>query len=545
MIIKALTIENFKGISEPVRIEFKPITLLFGANSAGKSTIIQAIHYLREILERSNFNADSTTAGGDFIDLGGFRNFVHKRKLDLPIRFRIEMDLSDTDLPEYVSWPGHDESDQLSSLVSGVTLRSYSWNQSSVVTTAWVGITVAWSNFFQRPQLIEYETGINGHLFARISASDDGRRVRISHINFKHPSFPATGFDAGTGPQSSIELLYDLVINEAVVKKGDELELGLEHLRSALPKWNNSLEFNETCIADPMIKTGEESNKKYVLEMQAMLSQLMVGPGELLRDALCNFRYIGPLRKIPPRGYVPMKSPVENRWADGMAAWDRLYAREQAFTNRVSSWLLGAKKLDSGYSLKMRTYRELDSDNSIAINLVSGSIIDDENASKAYSEIPDKSELQLIESRNGMPVALQDIGVGISQMIPVVVAALDDKAEFIMIEQPELHVHPRLQVNLGDLFISQIQDTPEANQFFLIETHSEHLLLRLLKRVRQTMEDELEPDFSPLTPEQLSIIYVEQTPIGLQVQYLEVNDEGDSKGEWPIDFFKERAEELF
>lgn len=58
MIITALTIENFKGIREPVRIEFKPITLLFGANSAGKSTIIQAIHYLREILERKNFDPE-------------------------------------------------------------------------------------------------------------------------------------------------------------------------------------------------------------------------------------------------------------------------------------------------------------------------------------------------------------------------------------------------------------------------------------------------------------------------------------------------------
>ena len=48
MIIKALTLENFKGIAEPVRIEFKPITLLFGPNSAGKSTVLQALVYARE-----------------------------------------------------------------------------------------------------------------------------------------------------------------------------------------------------------------------------------------------------------------------------------------------------------------------------------------------------------------------------------------------------------------------------------------------------------------------------------------------------------------
>jgi ABC-type hemin transport system ATPase subunit len=48
MILKALTLENFKGIREPVRIEFAPLTLLFGPNNAGKSTIVQALTYARE-----------------------------------------------------------------------------------------------------------------------------------------------------------------------------------------------------------------------------------------------------------------------------------------------------------------------------------------------------------------------------------------------------------------------------------------------------------------------------------------------------------------
>lgn len=58
MRLKSLTIENFKGISDPVTIELKPITLLFGPNSAGKSTIVQAFHYMREILERGNVDVD-------------------------------------------------------------------------------------------------------------------------------------------------------------------------------------------------------------------------------------------------------------------------------------------------------------------------------------------------------------------------------------------------------------------------------------------------------------------------------------------------------
>jgi len=64
MILTSLTLENFKAVGDPVKIDFKPITLLFGPNSAGKSTIIQALHYAHEIFERNNTNPDKTLMGG-------------------------------------------------------------------------------------------------------------------------------------------------------------------------------------------------------------------------------------------------------------------------------------------------------------------------------------------------------------------------------------------------------------------------------------------------------------------------------------------------
>lgn len=88
MLISALTIENFKGIGSPVKIVFKPITLLFGPNSAGKSTILQALHYAREIFERQNFDPDKTLEGGESLDLGGFKNLVHKFDLSKSITLR-------------------------------------------------------------------------------------------------------------------------------------------------------------------------------------------------------------------------------------------------------------------------------------------------------------------------------------------------------------------------------------------------------------------------------------------------------------------------
>src|SRR4051812_26614880 len=87
--LTAITIENFKGISAEVTVPLRPITLLFGANSAGKSTILQALHYARELLERNNADADIPIAGGNAIDLGGFRNMVHRHDLTKSIKIGI------------------------------------------------------------------------------------------------------------------------------------------------------------------------------------------------------------------------------------------------------------------------------------------------------------------------------------------------------------------------------------------------------------------------------------------------------------------------
>jgi predicted ATPase len=89
-----IEIENFKGIGERQVVELKPITLLFGPNSVGKSTILQALHYLREILERGNIDPDVTIAGG-LIDLGGFATLVHNHELHRAVCLKIVMDLSD------------------------------------------------------------------------------------------------------------------------------------------------------------------------------------------------------------------------------------------------------------------------------------------------------------------------------------------------------------------------------------------------------------------------------------------------------------------
>ena len=65
--ITSIAIENFKAIRDRVTFDLKPITLLFGPNSAGKSSILHALHYAREVFERHNLDADRTVAGGKTI----------------------------------------------------------------------------------------------------------------------------------------------------------------------------------------------------------------------------------------------------------------------------------------------------------------------------------------------------------------------------------------------------------------------------------------------------------------------------------------------
>ena len=79
---KFLKLRNFKSIgSEAQVIELAPITLLFGPNSAGKSTVLQSLIYLREVLISGNYDPDKTTLGGEWLDLGGFRNLDPWAKL--------------------------------------------------------------------------------------------------------------------------------------------------------------------------------------------------------------------------------------------------------------------------------------------------------------------------------------------------------------------------------------------------------------------------------------------------------------------------------
>ena len=91
----SLTLKNFKSIGNiDQHINLAPITLLFGPNSAGKSTVLQALIYLKEVLHNRNLNPDKTELGGEWLDLGGFQNLIHMRNLEEAMEITLGFDLN-------------------------------------------------------------------------------------------------------------------------------------------------------------------------------------------------------------------------------------------------------------------------------------------------------------------------------------------------------------------------------------------------------------------------------------------------------------------
>lgn len=568
-----IELENFKGVAKRVRIELAPITLLFGANSAGKSTILQALQYVREILERRNTNPDRTLYGGDFIDLGGFRNLVHQRDLSRRIGIKLELALNSKNLPDLVPEPWEDWQAGQTFDEEGIwEFHELLQETRDRIETVSARLEVAWSAVRQTAVVAVYEVGVNGDWLARITASEDGRDATI-RMNKDNPIFlrystqedidmfatlddwvdpldlgdaPADGTLPVTDPPE-YSCAYSVLNSILVTAREAGLERPGQGLRQWLTGFDSALPHLGELLTIPATGSGSGGSADIYIarEFTSFLSSLVVGPGVLIRDQLRKLRYLGPIRNVPDRNFSAALTPDEAGWADGTAAWETLLTGDAALVEEVSAWMSDKEKLATGYEVERCGFKEIDVG---ALNwLIRAADPDagtrtDLELLRQLEIIPEKWRLDLIDTQTSMRVRPRDVGIGISQVLPVVVAALEPSASLVAIEQPELHIHPVVQVRLGDLLI---KGTKEHGINFLIETHSEHLILRLLRRIRETTGGELPPEGIPLKPRDVAVVYVQSGEAGMEIVPLPIDETGEFATRWPKGFFDERAEELF
>jgi hypothetical protein len=274
-------------------------------------------------------------------------------------------------------------------------------------------------------------------------------------------------------------------------------------------------------------------------EGTAFLARLLFGPGQLVQEKfLKGLRYLGPLRARPPRRGIP--SDELSDWSEGLAAWKALQSEEDSsdLIGQVSQWLAGNDRLNSGYELQRKHRAQLDV--SAFRQIVEGDL-DRARLLELLKEAPKSAEIKLVDKRSRLELDPSDVGVGISQVLPIVVAAVAPGASVVAIEQPELHIHPATQVALGDLFI---EGATKRGMSFLIETHSEHLMLRLLRRIRERAQGELSSRLPEFSSDDISVLYVERSGSErVEILSIAIDQEGKFVSRWPRGFFPERMHE--
>lgn len=530
--ITGISIENFKGIRDRVELELKPLTLLFGPNSAGKSTILHALHYAREVFQRRNLDAHETTSGGDFVDLGGFHNLVHGQDRERNVVLQFSLDLEATPLPDY--------SDPY-----------FAWHPMSVgapeslvgeVHSATVLIAIAWSELLNAPFVQRYAVWINGEAFGVIHAEPGrpGARLLFNHdhsvfVPASHVAWLEGHYEEHYLQETSALLIYLAELHTmGVVPKSTTDLISFPRQNDALPRWGEQLTINYEF--PPGIVAGADEVEALVSHIASALTTLLVGPGEVVRNQLAGFRYLGPLRKTPPRHFMPPRFADPSRWPSGLGAWDALCGDGDALVEDVSGWLSDTDRLDAGYHLAREYYKELDLRDPLLIQLQTGRAFDEvDSARLKLEELPTRSRLVVMPNGDHeLKLQPHDVGIGISQLVPVVVTALDKTASLSAIEQPELHVHPRVQAEMGDLFI---EAAIEGKRQFLIETHSEHLMLRLQRRIRQTGKGEPHRGV-PVTGNDIAVYFVNQEEGQTTARRIDIDKNGDFIEPWPDDFFE-------
>ena len=553
--IKTLFTGNFKAFAETQQIPIKPITLIFGPNSAGKSSFIHSLALANEAERTGRLDIFKTEVGGSSIDLGGFRQYIHRCEAKRRMEWGAELKVSELQRPlVQLSEPANTFKVVLA---IGVELD----NEERPLPDA-------------EPAVTGYELFADDHLLLRMSRRREGN-LRLDRLNHEHPVFrkilttivtTATTTETITsedldGIGNVIDELVPLLSTSVIRLLPDGLTIVRE----------DSNEREQTTLF-PVSKGNRKDDIANALRffLPRMLNRLIKGTSQALVQELGKLQYLGPLRSFPPRHIAFTEHEDVNWYAGGGYAWD-IVRKDDAVRASVNEWL-GSEALKTPYKLVVRqlvsvselddvlvtgleeivdegVYIEYEPDTEYTIGGGHPILVDSESEVRKLldliknSDLEKLKELVLIDRRSNTVVSHRDVGIGITQVLPVLVMAYASTDKIIAMEQPEIHLHPALQAELGDVFINAALG--DGGNRFLLETHSEHLLLRIMRRMRETQEKSLPNSVSPVRPEDVMVLYVEPDGSRSIVREMPLNARGELVKAWPGGFFEEGLREIF
>ncbi|EIM62764.1 AAA family ATPase [Desulfobacter postgatei] len=556
--ITSLHLGNFKAFAKTQNIPVKPLTLIFGANSAGKSSIIHSLAMAHEAMRTGELDLFRTDIGGSSIDLGGFKQYIHRREITRRLEWGLTLGTG--------RFTGR--------------LREIMEPMADITMTLTMGMPLDPKTDEPEPgaapHVMTYELESDGQTLLRMSRRP-GNQMALDLLPYKHPvlqriisalleGFTTTGAVSGEDLKSLEQPMAEIIA-------GLRSPMGTLFPKGIKDEGRDEDQSGSQLNLFPVSRGNRQEDLAKALRffLPRTLDELIQELNTVMGSEINRLQYLGPLRSYPARHLAFAEHDDINWYAGGGYAWD-VVRRNKEVRDKVNAWLSDAKRLSTPYELVIKnllTIEDLEADYEHLVSGVETAMIDDDwsdfetavgetvsgdhfgelygilgRLKKSEEKFAAFQELILYDRRTETQVSHRDVGIGVSQVLPVLVSAFAAREKIIAIEQPEIHLHPALQAELGDIFIESAL-AGNNNNTFLLETHSEHLILRILRRIRETSENELEEGATPIKPDQVAVLYVQPGKKGSAILHIPVNEEGEFERPWPQGFFAERARELF
>lgn len=427
-----LRIKNFKCLQDTGDLEIRPLTLLVGPNSSGKSSLLQMLLMLRQTVDSTDID-NPLAANNGWVQMGAYPEFIYKGdpKRDLEVILEFTEPLRKIKRKEHSEKP------------KKLYLKAvFCYNRKTT-----------------QIELKEREISLDNEACERV--------VRQK------------------GKKYSAVLSY--------LEKEEQKEWCRDDVRP--------IKFYDFGLT---LKRGE---KPQDITKTLPPANLFRRPAFIMEREFRNLFYLGPLREFPKRFYVTSGQAPQDVGTRGERAVDVLWFSHRSGSKRI-------RKIEE----EARSWLKM-------INIANDIKLDRVGRGNYYRVI-------IIDPATGVETNLADIGFGASQTLPIIIESFyAPPGSVILIEQPEIHLHPKAQSILGDLFIKAAD---EGNRTFIIETHSEHILARVRRRIAEKR----------IRKENIAIYYFEPTSDGTRIHEVTLNEQGQYES-FPEGFFEEDVVEAF
>jgi len=437
--LKLLRIQNFKGWKDTGTIKMAPITLFFGANSSGKSSIGQFLMMLKQTMESSDRKAVFFPGSiNSSVQLGSYNEMVYQRNIENHIIFKYMWDLS-TQLK----------------FKDALSETNYSTEQMEFSAT--VGVE-----------------------------EDNTRKVYVDQ------------FEYILSPMSDIPLSIRMERVEGKNHKYNVIAKGYPLIRNPGRVWPPGAPVRFYGFPDEVV--AYHQNAEFVQNLNFQHETLFQ-----------SLFYLGPLRSKTIRLY----------------SWSGISPSDVGFSgeNTVSAILASrGRKISLGNRKRTKPLEQLVAESLKRLGLIEEFIVN------PISKERQDYEVKLRSKGSKDWVDLPDVGFGISQVLPVLVQCFyAPPGSIILMEQPEIHLHPSAQSALADVFIDVInskENGEDRNIQLIIETHSEHFLRRLQRRIAENIVEK----------DRVSAYFANITKMPATLEPLQIDIFGNIQN-WPKMFF--------